>query len=292
MEKTALLLVILSAAIHACRGFLTKKAGDKEIFIWLYQIFALLFFLPPFVYFLLKEGLKSPNAFYFIALSGFIHFLYWLFMARSFEKGDLSLVYPIMRSSPALVLLFSILALDENVSLAGGVGVVLTAMGVYTINMRGLSLDHLLEPILAIRRNPSIKYAFLTLFTVTAYTLIDKVAVEYVHPVLFIYLFIAWAYLFFTPCILIRKRKPAIVQEWQANKKIIITTGILSIVGYSLILFAFTIERVSYITGLRQLSVVFAVLLGGHLLKEEHKSIRLLGASFIFAGAFLISLSS
>lgn len=292
MEKTAVILVILSAAIHACRSFLTKKSGDKEIFIWLYQIFALLFFFPPFVHFLLEEGVEPPIAFYFIALSGFTHLFYWLFMARSLEKGDLSLVYPIMRSSPAIVLLFSILLLNEKVSLAGGVGIVLTAMGVYIINMQRLSPGHLIKPILAARRDSSIRYAFLTLFTVTAYTLIDKVAVEYIHPVLFIYLFIAWAYLFFTPWILVRKKKSAIVQEWRANKKAIITTGILSIIGYTLILLAFTIERVSYITGLRQLSVVFAVLLGGHLLKEKHKAIRLSGASLIFAGAFLISLSN
>ena len=33
----------------------------------------------------------------------------------------------------------------------------------------------------------------------------------------------------------------------------------------------FTIERMSYIVGLRQLSIVFAVLLGGHVLKEKNK---------------------
>jgi len=47
--------------------------------------------------------------------------------------------------------------------------------------------------------------------------------------------------------------------------------------------------KVSYITGLRQISIVFAVLLGGHILKEKHKSIRLIAASIIFLGAFLIS---
>jgi uncharacterized membrane protein len=68
-------------------------------------------------------------------------------------------------------------------------------------------------------------------------------------------------------------------------------SGIISIVGYTLILVAFTIERVSYIVSLRQTSIVFAVLMGSHLLKEKHGGIRLTGALIIFAGGFLISLA-
>jgi uncharacterized membrane protein len=58
-----------------------------------------------------------------------------------------------------------------------------------------------------------------------------------------------------------------------------------------LILVSFTIERVSYIVGLRQTSIVFAVLMGSHFLKESHRGIRLTGSFIIFTGGFLISLA-
>ena len=45
------------------------------------------------------------------------------------------------------------------------------------------------------------------------------------------------------------------------------------------------------IVGLRQTSIVFAVLMGSHILKEKHRGIRLTGALIIFAGGFLISLA-
>ena len=79
-----------------------------------------------------------------------------------------------------------------------------------------------------------------------------------------------------------------IINEWISNKKDIIISGIFGISGYVLVLVAFTIDKVSYIVGLRQLSIVFAVLLGGHVLKEKHKRIRLAAACLIFIGAFLI----
>jgi len=43
--------------------------------------------------------------------------------------------------------------------------------------------------------------------------------------------------------------------------------------------------------GLRQLSIVFAVLLGGYILKEKHKVLRLAAASLIFTGVYLIAIA-
>ena len=50
-------------------------------------------------------------------------------------------------------------------------------------------------------------------------------------------------------------------------------------------------ERVSYIVGLRQLSIVFAVILGGQILGEKHQLIRFFAAVIIFTGTFLIALA-
>ena len=44
----------------------------------------------------------------------------------------------------------------------------------------------------------------------------------------------------------------------------------------------------SYVAGLRQLSIVFAVLLGGQILKEKNKRIRIAASIIIFIGAYLI----
>lgn len=87
------------------------------------------------------------------------------------------------------------------------------------------------------------------------------------------------------------KMKETILIEWKNYKSKAILNGILVLGGYLLILIAFTMGKVSYITGLRQISIIFAVILGGHILKEKHKTIRLIAASIIFLGAFLISLA-
>ena len=291
MSALAILLVLLSALFHALRSLFTKESGDKQVFLWLYSIIALLFFSPLFFYFLLEVGITNPAAYAWCAGSGFIHFLYWIFLTRAYKEGDLSHVYPIMRSSPALVLVVAVLFLGEQVSFQGVCGILLVAAGVYIINMKRISAEELLAPVKSIVSDRSTQFAFLTLISVAVYSIADKMAVDYIHPILFAFMHLFFGMCYYTPYILFTKKGGIIRKEWNTGLVRIIMAGVIGIIGYSLILIAFTIDRVSYIVSLRQLSVVFAVLMGSFWLKEKHTGIRLTGALIIFAGCFLITMA-
>ena len=131
----------------------------------------------------------------------------------------------------------------------------------------------------------------MTLISVAAYSVIDKIAVEQMNAVIFAYLYPWFSMLLYTFYIHRVKHKGELRKEWAVDKKIILACGFLSIFGYFLILLAFTIERVSYIVGLRQLSIVFAVFLGGQVLKEKNRMIRFSASLIIFLGAFLIAIA-
>ena len=291
MSALAIALVLLSALFHAIRSLFTKESGDKQVFLWLYSLFALLFFAPLFFYFLFRVGITNPAAYAWCAGSGFIHFLYWIFLTHSYREGDLSHVYPIMRSSPALVLVVAVLFLGEHVSVQGVAGILLVAVGVYAINMRRITGADLLAPLKSISNERSTQFAFLTMISVAFYSIVDKMAVAVIHPILFAFLHLFWGMCCYTPYIVLTKNADTIRKEWHTGFIRIIMSGVIGITGYAMILVAFTIERVSYIVGLRQTSIVFAVLMGSHLLKEKHRNIRLAGALIIFSGGFLISLA-
>jgi uncharacterized membrane protein len=292
MHPLAILLVLLSAAMHAFRNFFNKKALDKQAFVWWYEVFGIIFFTPLFLFTLLQEGTNTHISIPFIFLSGFVHFIYWYFLTKALEKGDLSLIYPIMRSSPAVVLIFSITILGEDVSVLGVAGILLVAIGVYTINMESLVFSELFRPFRAMTRDRAIQFAFLTLFSVAGYTLVDKLAVSQMHPVVFAYIYPWISLSLFSGYIFKTKSNDILKKEWVTHKASILVCGVLSIFGYFLILVAFTIERMSYVVGLRQLSIVFAVLLGGHILKEENKRIRIASSIIIFVGAYLITIAN
>jgi uncharacterized membrane protein len=288
MHPSAILLVLVSAAMHAFRNFFNKKAMDKQAFVWWYEVLGIIFFTPLFLFTLLHEGTNTHISISFIFLSGFVHFIYWYFLTKALEKGDLSLIYPIMRSSPALVLIFSIIILGENVSALGVAGILLVAIGVYIINMESLVFSELFRPFRAMIRDRAIQFAFLTLFSVAGYTLVDKLAVSQMHPVVFAYIYPWISLSLFSSYIFKVKPNDVLKKEWRTHKGSILICGLLSIFGYFLILVAFTMERMSYVAGLRQLSIVFAVLLGGQILKEKNKRIRIAASIIIFIGAYLI----
>jgi len=55
--------------------------------------------------------------------------------------------------------------------------------------------------------------------------------------------------------------------------------------------FSMQMVQVSYIVAIRQISVVFGVILAGTLLKEENVKTRFFSSILIFAGLVLISIS-
>jgi uncharacterized membrane protein len=289
MNIFVIAIVIISALFHALRNLLTKQSLDKQVFLWWYEILAMMYFLPFLIYFLFREGFPDTFAYYWCAVSGFIHFIYWIFLTKAYDRGDISHVYPIIRSSPALVLLFAIIILDEKVSSQGFFGVLVVTFGVYIINLKKLNWQELLASIRSLSNHRSIQYAFLALCSVTAYSIVDKISVRYIHPVLFTFFHLLFGMIYYTIYIAYTKNRDLIEIEWTSNKKGILASGFLNVFGYSLILIAFTIERVSYIVGLRQISIVFVVLMGSYILKEKYQMIRFIGSIIIFTGVFLIS---
>jgi uncharacterized membrane protein len=114
-----------------------KKALDKQAFIWWYEVFGLLFFAPVFFFTLVRQDVNVSISWTYIFLSGIVHFFYWYFLSSALKKGDLSFVYPIMRSSPALVLFFSITILKEGNRFSRTLFSIVIFIGCYFIAIAG-----------------------------------------------------------------------------------------------------------------------------------------------------------
>jgi drug/metabolite transporter (DMT)-like permease len=289
MNATAVTLVLLSAFLHALTSLLTKRSREKQVFLWCYQCLGLIIFAPLFIWFLWKDCPELGATIKWGLITGAIHFFYVFFAAKSYHHADLSLVYPIMRSSPALVLVCAVIFLNEAISLQGATGIIFVAFGVYIINMDSLSVANLIKPFSTLFTQPGSRFALLTMLAVTGYTLADKIAVREINAIVYSYLVPASTMLLFTPYILWTGRGKLIAGEWMHHRRSIFVNAITSQGGYLLILVAFTVEEVSYVAGFRQLSIVFAVLMGGHFLKEGNFRARLTAATVICAGAFLIA---
>jgi drug/metabolite transporter (DMT)-like permease len=289
MSGLAFGIVLTAAFLHAGWNYLLKKSQKKIVFTWWFLLVALVLYFPMFVYFWPKT-IICAQGWACIFSTGLLHFLYFWFMGGAYERGDLSLVYPLSRGSgPLFVPFFAVFFIHEQLSLPGMLGIALVVFGIYVIHLPSFSGQSFLEPFLAIRGGGSL-WALCTGGTISAYSLVDKVGVGLVHPPVYIYLMFVITWLLLSPYVLAKKRM-WLKKEWILNRYTILVVGVLVLGTYLIVLFAMQMTKVSYVVAVREVSIVFSAFYGIFWLKEKHGSQKLVGACFITLGVVSIGLS-
>jgi drug/metabolite transporter (DMT)-like permease len=206
MSGLSLGIVLVAAILHAFWNYLAKKSRNKIVFIWWFILIACILYAPMFLYFYFAIEISAVGWACIIA-TGILHALYFFFVGGSYERGDLSLAYPLARGfGPFLVPILAVILLREQLSPSGIAGIALVVIGIYLIHLRSFSWQSFFEPFAAIRGNASI-WALLTGCTIAAYSLVDKVGVQSVHPPVYIYLMFVISLLLLTPYVLIKERQ-------------------------------------------------------------------------------------
>ncbi len=286
MDIISLVLVITSAFIHAFWNMLVKKGLDTLSFLW----WALTLSLGTFTFFFFLLGYHHvsipPKGFIFIFFSTILHAMYFISLAFIYDRGDLSLVYPIARSAPIFVFIWAIWFLGEKLSLPGILGILTVVFGAYIIGFPTFSVTHFIRPV-TLLKDRTYQLAWLTAIIISFYSVNDKVGVHYVPPFVYLYFTTILMCSIVAPIVVIRK-KAVFFREWEKNRVPIMLGSIMIPSSYLLILYAMRISKVSYIVAIRHSSVVFAVLLGSLILKEVHGRVRFLASLCIFAGVLLI----
>lgn len=284
-----LTLVLLSGFAHASWNLLLKRGHNQEIFAWWLLIAQIVLFAPLAVFFLWNGGIQTQG-WWFILGTSLIHILYFLFLSRSYMHADLSLAYPIARGTgPALIPVAGVTLLDEEITQLAMIGIVTVIGGIFTAYWWGQIAVIAKDP-LRLLKDPGTKYALLTGFTITSYSVWDKVGVNYVTPLLYMYLLSLGTAMGLAPYILWRHRFRAIKEEFQFNILSILGAGILTFFAYGAVLKALQLSNVSYIAPAREIGIVFSVLLGAIVLRESLSTGRIVGSIAITFGVFLIAL--
>lgn len=289
MPLQSILLLGLAAVAHSTWNLLAKRSRDKQVFLWLALVGSLVLFLLPVPY--VYVGVP-PAIWGLILLSGLLESVYFLLLGSAYQRGDLSLVYPLARgSAPLFVTLFALAFLGERVLPQGIAGILLVVGGIYTLHLTSLDWRGLLAPLLALRRERASQLALLVGVTIASYSVVDKVGVRYVRPFQYLYLVFVVSGVALAPYML-TARRAAIRREWQANKAAIVAVALMSVGSFLLVLSALTSSQVSYVASVREVSVVFGAALGALVLRERFGGSKILGAVLILAGIVCIGLAA
>lgn len=266
-------LVLLSALLHASWNAIVKSDEDHLVSFALVAAVGAVLGLAalPFL------GPAGPVPWRYLVLSAVIHNVYYACLLRTYAHGDLSHVYPIARGlAPLLVAAVSRRLIGEPLSPREATGV-----GLVSIGIAGLAFGH------GWPRGSEWKavlYAVATGCTIAAYTIADGLGARHAgHPLAYN----AWLNIVQAPWIgifAVHRRGAALMPHLRRAWWRGVGGGVIATIGYSLAIWALSRGAMAHVAALREVSVLFAALMGTLLLGERFGGRRVGAALLIVAG--------
>jgi drug/metabolite transporter (DMT)-like permease len=292
VSAAARALVVLAGLIHASWNIAAKKAGGDVRFAAFTGLVTMVVWAPVGIWLgagqVPRWGLLEWSL---VAASAVVHTFYFIALLRGYRKADLTVVYPLARGSgPLLSSLVAIVFLGEQLSALGALGIAGVVGGVFLIAGGPGLLRASHDPARRQRIHKGMAYGLVTGVFIAAYTVVDGYAVKFalMAPILVDYFGNLARMVLLAPTVL-RDRAAARVM-WQTQWKYALFVGTISPVSYVMVLYAMQSAPLSHVAPAREVSMLFAALIGGQLLGEGDRLPRILGAACIAAGVMALAL--
>jgi drug/metabolite transporter (DMT)-like permease len=283
MPISALVLLFLSASMHALWNFLLKSAEEKFVAMGWQTILSGTLALIVIIFY---SGLPPREMWLFAVISMLLEAIYFILLCIAYSDHDFSLIYPIARgAAPALLVVWTAFFLHEQLTVGGYIGLAMITIGMMVIGATAL-LQSKGEKI----HLKGIFTALTVALVISLYTFVDGKAVKSGPALpygLFMFVMIP---LVTTPYIAYQYGLDSFPRVWKKNWNYLLIGGGLGVVAYMLALFAYTSAPLSYSGAIREVSAVIGAFLGWRFLKEQMGGVRVVGSVIVFVGVMVIAI--
>jgi drug/metabolite transporter (DMT)-like permease len=301
MTSIAITLICISAVAHALWNLVGKRRNATLTFYLIANLAIGVLLIPVLIIHWRVLGLLPVGVWILVAVTGLFQGLYFTGLSGAYQRGDISLAYPLLRSLPVIFVALANFALGrgEQITLLGLAGFLLVAAGCLMIplpSFRGFSLRHYLTLVCL--------FALVAALGTTGYSLVDDQALRLLRglPQLdlnrieqtLLYMSLqTWST---TPFLmagiaLSRAERQRIKPELQKGWIPAALTGLVIAAAYGLVLAAMGfVANVSYVVAFRQLSIPLGAILGLTVEKEPRHLPKIFGIIVAFTGLILVAL--
>ena len=311
MPPFAVILVLFSTLLHATWNILAKRgSAAPELFPRVLAAVA----IPGLGIGLLTEWASAallPHVWPLVLAAGACQAAYFLGLTLGYRAGDLSLVYPLVRGLPVLLVGFFDVARGQPPGAAGWAGLLLVLGGCLLLALPAVrqrtGASALRMPRAAdIRPRAAVGWAALAALGTVGYTIFDKFAADTITMTGGMgagaaFRYGLWEFTICAACFLplmsvvnrgsARRQAPA-QQSRAAGRMHGVLIATLMYVTYALVLWAYQLSwQTSYVVALRQFSIVLGVVVGGLLLREAAPARRIAGAVIITGGVAVLTVA-
>jgi drug/metabolite transporter (DMT)-like permease len=286
MSLLALGLVVVAALLHALWNVVAKKAGGDARFSFLLTLFQVMLWSPLGLWLawdaVPRWGLAEWAA---LVASAAANLVYFHTLLRGYAESELTVVYPVARGTgPLLAALGALVLLGESMGWLGGLGLVLVIVGIFLVAGGTAVWAKAHDATQRRRVLAGVGWGAATGVCIATYTLIDGYAIKVLAmpPLLFVFFCNVLRLPMHMPAAL---REPsAFMQAARAQWKHALLIAVMAPTAYVLVLYALQIAPLSHVAPAREMSMLFAALLGGKLLGESDRGLRIAGALCIGLG--------
>jgi len=283
MDHLWAVLALTAAFTLATSDALTKRAlavHNEYIVAWLRLVFTLPLLLILFLFIPIPRLDKYFYTAFLIALP--LEILSIVMYIKALKLSPLSLTLPFLALTPIFLIFVSYLILGEKVSLWGGVGILLVAVGGYMLNIHRIR-EGILEPLKTIAREKGSVLMIGVAFIYSITSSLGKMAIEHSSALFFAVTYFVALTLLFTPIALIKCR--------EVNVRAALSS-ILPGLFYALMvvshMIAISLAKVAYVISVKRVSLIIGVLYGYLLFREEKIRERFVGALLMFIGFVMV----
>ena len=309
MPPFAVILVLLSTLLHASWNILAKRgSATPELFPRALAAVA----IPGLVVGLLTEWRSAallPHIWPLVLGAGACQAAYFLGLTLGYRAGDLSLVYPLVRALPVLLVGFFDVARGRPPGAAGWTGLLLVLGGCLLVALpaarqhTGAGAPRTPQAA-GSRPGAAMGWAALAALGTVGYTVFDKFAADAItatggRGAAAAFRYGLWEFTVCAACFLplmgavnrgMARRET--VSRRSPNAGIVhgVIIAALMYLTYALVLWAYQLSwQTSYVVALRQFSIVLGVVVGVLLLREAAPATRVAGAVVIVGGVAVLT---
>jgi drug/metabolite transporter (DMT)-like permease len=268
----AIAFVLLAAILHAIWNAQLKGGNDRPQFMASMSLVMGLLALvcTPFV------PLPSRSSWVCVVLSAALHIAYNLLLLQNYKLSDFASAYPIARGvSPLLVTLGGFLLMYQRPNAFAIAGVATISAGIV---------------FLSTGKNRTGTFATLSALAtgaiIAAYTVVDGMGVQRSQNTISYTVWVFASYLLM-PIVLLLLKFPVRILSTHSIPRAT-GAGVLSLVAYTVVLWATHYADVGVVSALRETSVLWAIVIGRAFLGEAFTWRRVASASLICCGVFLL----
>jgi phosphonate utilization associated putative membrane protein len=281
MIENAYLLIGISVMMHVVWNLLARHVDAKANYLWWGLLVHLLLFGPYAISSLIANAIWDTPLVAALFISSFANTLYFVALRRAYHHAPVSLVYPLARSSPILIAIWSWLIFDQRLTIPELLAISISIVGLWILafSTRLGEARHALPW--------TITAAFATSF----YSMSDKVAVDYLPSFIDQLGFISVGYsasfigLSISQRLETGKWVPSIRPHWAY----LVVGGLCIGMAYAMVVRAMRNLPASHVVSFTNAGIVLAALLSITLFRERRDwQRRILGATVVSLGLILL----